>query len=140
MREFNHLLDNQKMSALTYMKALIVDRVAHCSSGFDKYLDGGLLILLLKDVLSWYISIPLPTYSSEAGSVDVFRGSREHFRVNSQVSDRFKFSLLDSHHLSCETLAHSAGLLPARVRVDSSCAVVATFPADRDGGVVAKLA
>ncbi len=88
--------------------------------------------------MSGYRSVPLPTYSSEAGSVDIFGLGGEHFGVNPEVGDRFEFSLLDGHHLSGETLAHPAGLLPAGVGVDSARAVVAPLPADSDGGVIAE--
>lgn len=101
---------------------------------------GEYALIVIVGCIEWYRSVPLPTYSSEAGPVDIFWLCGEHFGVNPEVGDRFKFSLLDSHHLRGETLAHPACLLPAGVGVDSSSTIVAPLPADRDGGVIAELA
>lgn len=56
-----------------------------------------------------------------------------------QVTDRLKLSLLDGHSFGCEPLAHSLGLDPSLIRIDSSRPVIASFPADGDGRIVAAL-
>lgn len=88
---------------------------------------------------SMYWSISLPPDAGKARSVDIFRYRRKHLRMHPQVTDRLEFSLLDGHGFCCESLAHSLGLDSSLIWFDSSCAVVASFPADCDGRIVAAL-
>jgi hypothetical protein len=84
-------------------------------------------------------SVSLPADAGKTGPVDIFGNGGEHFRVHSQVSHRFKFSLLHRHRFSGESLAHTLGLHSALLGVDAPSSVVAALPADGDGGIVAGL-
>lgn len=84
-----------------------------------------------------YRSVPLPADAGEASPVDVFRNGGKHFRVYPQVSHCFKLALLHRHGLGGEAFAHTLGFYSALFRVDSTSAVIASLPADGDGGVVA---
>ena len=57
--------------------------------------------------------------------------------MHTQVGDGLEFAGLGAHGLGGEAFAHAAGLLAALGGVDAASAVVATLPADGDGGVVA---
>lgn len=86
---------------------------------------------------SLYRSISLSANASKTGPVDIFRNGGKHFRVHPQVSHSFELALLHGHGFSREALAHALGLDSALLRVDATCSVITSFPADGDGGVVA---
>ena len=84
-------------------------------------------------------SIPLPANSGEAGAIDIFRDSRKHFRVHSQIIDCLKFSLFDAIHLSSPSLAHLLSLLPALRIINSTCGIVTSLPTVSDRWIIAEL-
>lgn len=84
-------------------------------------------------------SVFLSSDTRETGSVNIFGSGGEHFAEYSQIFYVIQFSCAGEHWLSCESFAHSLGLFPAFGVVDSTDGIVAAFPADGDGGVVAEV-